>query len=92
MPQPTGGIAEDIAAIADAIEQRRAEEDVAGRIAQALTRCRQSATGRREHEELQTVLETWQQVWPRLASQSEFRQAVAREARRWAERLSGTRS
>ena len=92
MPQPSSGLAEEVAAIAEAIEGRRSEADVAGRIAQALTRCRQSAAGRREQEELQTVLDTWQQVWPRLNSQSEFRQAVAREARRWSERLSGGRA
>ncbi|PIQ83755.1 MAG: hypothetical protein COV75_05785 [Candidatus Omnitrophica bacterium CG11_big_fil_rev_8_21_14_0_20_63_9] len=34
-----------------------------------------------------TALQTWQQVWPRLGEQPEFRQAVGREARLWAKRF-----
>ena len=36
---------------------------------------------------LQTALQTWQQVWPRLSGQREFRQAVGREAGLWSKRL-----
>ena len=36
---------------------------------------------------VQTALETWATVWPRLGSQPEFRQAVTREARLWANKL-----
>ena len=36
---------------------------------------------------LAMALQTWQEVWPRLGSQREFRLAVAREARLWAERV-----
>lgn len=37
--------------------------------------------------QVKQVLETWLQVWPRLAPQNDFRLAVAREARAWANRL-----
>lgn len=36
---------------------------------------------------LRTAVGTWQQVWPRLGRQADFRQAVAREAQRWAREL-----
>ena len=36
---------------------------------------------------VQTALETWARVWPRLGSQPEFRQAVTREARLWEKKL-----
>ena len=36
---------------------------------------------------LQQPLTTWQQVWPRLGAQEEFRLAVAREADLWSRRL-----
>ena len=36
---------------------------------------------------LQTVLKTWAEVWPRLGAQTEFRAAVIREAELWARRL-----
>lgn len=36
---------------------------------------------------VQTALETWARVWSRLGSQQEFRQAVMREAKLWANRL-----
>ena len=36
---------------------------------------------------VQTALETWARVWPRLGSQPEFRQAVTREARLWEKTL-----
>lgn len=36
---------------------------------------------------VRTALQTWQQVWPRLSEQPEFRQAVGREARLWAKRF-----
>lgn len=36
---------------------------------------------------VQTALETWRAVWPRLGARAEFRQAVAREAGLWSRRL-----
>ena len=36
---------------------------------------------------LATVVGTWQHVWSRLGAQPDFRLAVAREARWWAQRL-----
>lgn len=86
MSASSTGLAERMTAIADAIEGRDADDAVSQRIAQAL------AAAGREQERLRTVLETWQQVWPRLGRQPEFRGAVVREARRWAEQLAGTRS
>lgn len=38
-------------------------------------------------DNVQSALRTWQQVWPRLGSESTFRQAVAREARLWSKRF-----
>ncbi len=37
--------------------------------------------------QVQQTLGTWKDVWPRLGPQAEFRLAVAREARAWANRL-----
>lgn len=39
---------------------------------------------------LKQALATWRQVWPRMGSQQEFRQAVAREAAMWSKRLQGS--
>ncbi len=39
-------------------------------------------------ERVDTALTTWQDVWTRLGRQTEFRQAVSREAGAWAKRLS----
>ena len=36
---------------------------------------------------LTTALRTWQDVWPRLGTQPEFRGAVVREAELWSKRL-----
>ena len=79
--------------IADAIEQRQPNQLVteAFRAAQALcaevTVHEPDAAARTLLTNVQTALETWQAVWPRLGAQQEFRQAVAREAGLWARKL-----
>ena len=37
---------------------------------------------------LHQAVSTWSDVWPRLGTQQEFRIAVSREARAWAQRFS----
>lgn len=79
--------------IADAIEQRQSDS----RVIEALTATHalcvtaaahaQTAQTRTVLTNVQTALETWQTVWPRLSRQREFRQAVAREANLWARKL-----
>jgi len=36
---------------------------------------------------LRTTFQAWREVWPRMGSRREFRQAVAREAGLWSRRL-----
>ena len=38
-------------------------------------------------EDLRLRVTTWRQVWPRLGKQPEFRNAVAREAHAWSQKL-----
>ena len=38
-------------------------------------------------EDLQTRVATWHLVWPRLGGDPQFRNAVAREAHAWAQKL-----
>ena len=71
-----------LTALADGIEARQDDPQVLARLAQARAACRPTAGD----AQLVTVLEAWQQVWPRLGAQREFRLAVAREARLWAKR------
>ncbi len=38
-------------------------------------------------QQLNTVLDAWQRVWPRMGQQQDFRLAVSREAELWSRRL-----
>ena len=74
--------------LADAIEQDRQDAVILEALRQA--RAARSANGPAASEafrRVDTVLDTWQQVWPRMGGQRDFRMAVAREARRWAKEL-----
>ena len=86
-------VAEHFAAIAEHIERGQADDGRPQLFAQTRTLCERAAAVTTSEEtqralsQVQQALETWTTVWPRLGSQSEFRLAVAREARLWAKRL-----
>ena len=84
-------ITERLAAIADQIERSRDDAPLPGLLAQARASCTAStgasAGAKPLLGQMQQALETWSAVWPRLGSQREFRQAVAREAHLWAKRF-----
>ncbi len=76
--------------LVDSIDAGRPDGEVTRVLADSVSRCArgpQTTTDRRLIEQLTQVLETWQQVWPRMGRQQVFRQAVAREASQWAKRL-----
>ena len=81
--------AQALTAIADGIEGRQNDAQVMALLAQARTACQLPTASQPPAGEarLSTVLEAWQQVWPRLSAQRDFRLAVAREARLWAKRV-----
>lgn len=72
--------------LSDAIEARRPDAAIIQALAQARARCA-GEPALKALRELPTVLEAWQRVWPRLGARQDFRLAVAREARVWAEQL-----
>jgi len=79
--------------IAKAVEQRQPDLTVTEAIKAAQALCAEAALAERRPTtrilltNVQTALETWQTVWPRLGAQKEFRQAVAREAHLWSRKL-----
>ena len=81
-------------AIAACVEERKPQAALMGRFEETRALCEQAAArvGSGELNALlanvSTALRTWQDVWPRLGTQRDFRVAVAREARLWAKRLS----
>ena len=82
--------------IADAIEQHQSDRLVTETFETARTLCAETAAhtsdaaARTLFTNVQTALDTWQAVWPRLGAQKEFRHAVAREAALWARKLGQT--
>ncbi len=95
MLRPVESVVSRIAAIATCVEARQPDATVMEVFAQARASCEEAAAQevsadlKLQLAHLRTVLETWQQVWPRLATQDEFRLALAREARLWSQRLAG---
>lgn len=84
----TERIAAILLRLADAVEQGRQDAVILEALRQA--RAARSANGSSASEafrRVDTVLDAWQQVWPRMGGQRDFRMAVAREARRWAKEL-----
>jgi len=79
--------------IAAAIEARQSDRVVTEALQDTQAVCAEAASCARPSQvrtlltNVQTALETWQSVWPRLSTQKEFRQAVAREAHLWARKL-----
>ena len=82
-------LAAHFAAIASCIEECCPEATLQGLMDQAKAFCEMPGSPELKPllSHLSTVLQTWQDVWPRLGGQREFRAAVAREARRWSQQL-----
>ena len=86
----------DFAAIASCITQRQPDAALSAMLTETETRCRWAADTSTEPvrsllTNLTQPLQTWRQVWSRLGTQPEFRQAVAREAEMWSRRLQALR-
>ena len=82
-------------AITTCLEEGRPDAELSKFLVDAQRLCDAAATRASSREDLarvltnvKTAVETWQNVWPRLGQDKEFRLAVAREARLWAKRLS----
>ena len=86
-------IAVNVAQIASCVTQRTSAAKLMAVLKETQTFCEWAVAGKSTAEvtsllpQLKTALSTWQQVWPRLGAQGEFRQAVAREAGLWSRRL-----
>lgn len=88
-------IASHFAQIASCVNQRTSEATLQRVLKETQGLCAAAAQQRSVglHEatswlsNVTMALKTWQEVWPRLGGQSEFRQAVAREATLWSRRL-----
>ena len=86
-------ISEAFLQVAAQIEQRDTQHAVEKLLKQLRLDCQKLSEAAKSKEtqasaaQVQQALETWLQVWPRLSSQPDFRHAVAREARLWANRL-----
>ncbi len=85
-------IAANLAQLASLITARRPEAALLLNLREAQVLCEGAASVQSGEPKtlllnLQTVLGTWQQVWPRLGGQYEFRLAVVREAELWSRRL-----
>ena len=87
-PRRLERIAAQFARIAACVEERRDDAELADTLRETRALCEWAAQPPSASAELftnlTTALETWRTVWPRLGRQPEFRQAVAREAGRWA--------
>ena len=91
-PQPLSRIAANFAAMASGIHARQPDAALGALFEETQRWCEQAASERSAEQavllaNLTTALTAWQQVWPRLGAQPEFRQAVAREADLWSKRL-----
>lgn len=90
---PHDGLEAQFQRIADAVEQRQSDSLVIEALTTTHALCvtaaahAQTAQARTVLTNVQTALETWRTVWPRLGAQKEFRQAVAREAALWSRKL-----
>ena len=84
--------AAQVAEIASAIEARRPDAVLLEGFGAARTACERAAAeetleAKAALTNLATALKTWQEVWPRLGREQDFRLAVVREARLWSKRL-----
>jgi hypothetical protein len=82
-----------LTALASGIEARQPAQAIMGLLEHTRSSCQEAVGTARAHAlkpllaQVETAARTWQQVWPRLGGDREFRLAVAREARLWAKRL-----
>ena len=89
-------LADRFSSIVACAESHRPDAAMLETLAQTAAACADAASAEQSPEakqlliNLQTAVTTWQQVWPRLGAQREFRLAVAREAKLWSKRLSET--
>ena len=94
MSEAVQELAGRFAAIAVCIEGGEPSERLLTLLREAQAACEQAADAAPQGElkdwlvNLRAATETWQQVWPRLGAQRDFRLAVAREARLWSKRFS----
>ena len=92
-PEQLRRIASSFAQIASCVSQRASTAKLTAVLEETQQLCERGTAGPSSDEvktllpNLQTALETWQEVWPRLGQQGEFRQAVVREATLWSRRL-----
>ncbi|MBI3996635.1 MAG: hypothetical protein HY352_03145 [Candidatus Omnitrophica bacterium] len=79
--------------LASLIEARKPADLIQRALADLTTVCAQASAQKQAGaaqellRNVSTAVQTWEQVWPRLGQQPEFRLAVAREARMWAKRF-----
>ena len=86
---PLAGLLEQLA---QAVESRRGDEAVVVLLKEAHPACQDAAQHACGEPKTQLTnflqaLETWHRVWPQMGARPEFRQAVVREARAWANRV-----
>ena len=91
-PEALQRLADGFASLATEIERGRPERVLLDTMRRAQELASEAAAGQRGERQalllnVATALTTWQDVWPRLSAQREFRLAVAREARLWAKRF-----
>lgn len=86
-------VADFFSTLAESVERNHSKEIILEAINRTEASCRHlaahadSAQTRKLCANIQTALNTWKAVWPRLGQQPEFRLAVAREARLWSRRF-----
>ena len=91
---PVAEVAARFTSLAASVEESRADATLMERMRITQAWCERAAAAERSASRRQLLtnvqqpLATWQQVWPRLGAQGEFRVAVAREARLWSKRFS----
>ena len=86
-------LASQFGRIAAAIEARQPDRVLSDVLNTTQALCAAAAPGAPSAEagtlltNVQTALETWRTVWPRMGERVEFRQAVTREAALWAKKF-----
>ena len=82
-----------LTAVASSSEAHHPDATVVELLGKIQSSCERAAVSgasdeqRQRLTQVQAATQTWQQVWPRLGAQRDFRLAVAREARIWSKRL-----
>lgn len=90
--EPRSPLAGLLDQLAQSVEARRGDEAIVRLLKEAHAVCQDEArhasgeAGTHLTNFLQ-ALETWHRVWPQMGARPEFRQAVVRESRAWANRV-----